>query len=109
MPRNKPVMMMCTYRPKRGKEKQLLSLVKKHWRTLHRAGLTTDEPAQIFRAFDKRGDRTARFIELFSWKNERSSALAHEVVDVVKIWEPMAAILDEGPSPELAVIERIRG
>jgi hypothetical protein len=108
MPRGKPVTMMCTYRPKAGKEKQLWSLVKKHWAVLNKAGLTTKEPPLVYRAVDKHGGGVS-FVEIFSWKDEKASAIAHQSPEVMAIWEPMGPILAGGPSPELAVVERIGG
>ena len=50
MAKGKPVLTHVTYMPKKGKEKELGELVKKHWPVLHKAGLTTDEPAKIWHA-----------------------------------------------------------
>ena len=54
MAKGKPVLTHVTYMPKKGKEKELGELVKKHWPVLHKAGLTTDEPAKIWQAHDHR-------------------------------------------------------
>lgn len=106
MAAKKPVTMICTYRPKPGKEKALFELVKKHWPTLHRAGLATSEPALVYRASDKHMHRDY-FVEIFSWVDEKASRTAHESPEVMSVWEPMSPILENGPSPELAVAERI--
>ncbi len=59
MKAKRPVTMLCTYRSKRGKGKELLTLVKRHWRTLNQAGLVTKEPATVFRATDKKSGRVS--------------------------------------------------
>jgi quinol monooxygenase YgiN len=99
----KPVAMLCTYRPKKGKEKELLGLLKKHWRTLNRVGLVTKEPATVYRATDKESGRVS-FVEIFSWRDKQASALAHQTPAVMAIWEPMGPIMD---SMELAVIKPV--
>ena len=101
----KPVTMLCTYQPKKGKEKELSVLVKKHWRTLNRIGLSTQEPAIVYRATDKESGRLF-FVEIFSWRDERASAVAHQTPEVMAIWKPMMPIL---ASLELAVIEPVQG
>ena len=98
-----PMTMLCTYRSKKGKEKELLALVKRHWQTLNRAGLVTKEPATVYRATDKKSGRVS-FVEIFSWRDEETSALAHQTPAVMAIWEPMGPIMD---SMELAVIEPV--
>jgi hypothetical protein len=40
----KPVLTHVTYRPKKGKEKDLFALVKKHWPTLKKTGLCHRRP-----------------------------------------------------------------
>jgi len=105
MKRQKPVTMLCTYRPKRGKERQLLALLKKHWRILNKVGLTTAEPAIVYRAADKKSGQIY-FVEVFSWRDTQASAVAHKTPEVMAIWEPMESILD---SMDLAVIEPVGG
>ena len=98
-----PVKMLCTYRPKRGREEELLSLVERHWSALHAAGLVTPEPAIVYRASDKRSGRVS-FVEIFSWRDERASATAHEMHTVRAIWDPMEDALE---TLELAVVEAV--
>jgi hypothetical protein len=102
----KPAMMHCIYRPKAGQEDALFALVKKHWPVLSRAGLVTATPAQVYRATDKRTGRPF-FIEIFSWRDEQASGLAHQLPEVMSIWEPMGPMLEGGPSPELAHVEPV--
>ncbi len=88
-----PVTMLVTYSPKKGKEKEFLSLLKKHWPALRHAGLVSPEPARVWRAVDK---RTARvyFVETFQWKSVRASDIAHRTPSVMAIWEPMGPLLE---------------
>ncbi len=106
----KPVMMHVTYRPKKGKEEALFALVKKHWPALKKAGLSTKDPATIYRATDKRSGQVY-FIEIFSWRDGQASGIAHQTPEVMAIWEPMGRVMEGfggSSSPmELAEIEPV--
>lgn len=89
-----PVTMHVEYWPKAGKEAELQALVEKHWPTLRELDLATETPAQVYRARDEKGDRTF-FVEIFAWKDENASDVAHQTPEVMALWEPMGPILDE--------------
>lgn len=98
---DKPVLTHVTYRPKNGKEEEVFALVKKHWPALNAIGLSTKEPAKVYRATDKRSGQVY-FIEIFSWRDEQASSIAHQTPEVMAIWEPMGPILE---GLELAKLE----
>jgi quinol monooxygenase YgiN len=99
----KPVLTHVTYRPKKGKEEELFALVKKHWPVLNQLGLSTKDPAKIYRATNKEsGD--VYFIEIFSWRDAQATATAHQTPEVMAIWEPMGPILEK---LELAALEPV--
>jgi hypothetical protein len=89
-----PVTNLVTYVPKKGKETELLALVKQHERALRKVGLVTAEPFRVWKAFDVRKERVA-FVEYFQWKDGRSSDVAHQTPEVMAVWEPMGPVLDE--------------
>ena len=93
MAKSKPVTMLVSYFPKAGKEKELLALVEKHWPTLDRLGLVTKTAARVWRATDIRAKKSY-FVEMFEWKDEKSSGIAHQTPEVMAIWEPMGPILE---------------
>ena len=93
---------LVIYRPKVGKENEMQLLVEKHWPTLSRLGLVTNDPAKIWRATGK--DDRPYFVEIFSWKDERSSDVAHQTPEVMAVWEPMGGILE---NLEIAKIEPV--
>jgi|SRR4051812_41599875 hypothetical protein len=99
----KPVHMHVVYRPKKGAEAELFELVKKHGPALQSTGLIVNGPATIYRATNK---RTAEvfFVEMFSWRDEEAPNLAHQMPEIMSIWEPMTPMLD---NLELAVIEDV--
>lgn len=90
----KPQPVHCTYRIKPGKEDEFLGLLEKHWPTLSKAGLATNEPALVLRAKDRRNDKTI-FYETFSWTDENAPRVAHETPAIMQVWEPMGALCDD--------------
>lgn len=93
MPDSAPVDVLCRYRVKPGKEREFQQLLAGHWKVLHTAGLSTDEPARLLRAADRAGN--VAFVEQFSWKNGASAGMAHETAAVMKVWEPMGALCED--------------
>jgi len=93
MAKSQPVTMLVSYFPKAGKEKELLAIVEKHWPTLDRVGLVTKMAPQIWRATDIRAKKSY-LVEMFQWKDEESSEVAHQTPEVMAIWEPMGPILE---------------
>lgn len=89
-----PVTNIVTYVPKKGKEAELLALVKKHEPALRAVGLVTSEPFRLWRAYDIRKQRE-QFIEQFVWKDGNASDIAHQTPEVMAVWEPMGPVLEE--------------
>jgi hypothetical protein len=104
MVKSKPVTVLCTYRPKKGREKEFHALLRKHWPALHRAGLVSKEPPCLWRAIDKWSGRVF-FVEIFQWKDLKASATAHQTPGVMAVWKPMDALLEKR---ELAMISPLR-
>jgi hypothetical protein len=104
MPSDKPLVNICRYRVKPGKQAEMERLLERHWPTLHAAGLVTDEKARIFRGLPSRkpgdehgADRT--YLEILVWKDDKGPDLAHQSPDVMAVWEPMGAICEEMDFP----------
>jgi hypothetical protein len=89
-----PVTNIVTYVPKKGKEAELLALLRKHEPALRSVGLVTSEPFRLWKAYDVRKQRE-QFIEQFVWKDGKSSDVAHQTPEVMAVWEPMARVLEE--------------
>ena len=85
---------LVTYRVKKGKETEFLSLLAKHWPTLDKLGLVTKDKPLYWRAVNKRDHDKISFVELFAWRNTAASDVAHQTPEVMAIWEPMGPILD---------------
>ena len=94
MAKPSPVTTLVIYRPKKGKEKQLRSLVLRHAPVLKGVGLITKEPVKVWKATDKRSGEVA-FVEIFQWKSEKASDVAHQTPEVMAVWETMGPVLDD--------------
>ena len=103
MAKTDPVSMLVTYRPRKGKEKELQALVEKHGAALSGVGLITREPVKLWRATDKRSGEVY-FVESFQWRDAEASGIAHQTPEVMAVWEPMGPVLEK---LELAVVEPI--
>ena len=93
MPTNSSVPVICRYRVKPGRAEEFLGHLKRHWETLNKAGLSSSEPARVWRCQDKAGN--VAFVEHFSWKGQESSRAAHQSPAVMALWEPMGALCDD--------------
>jgi len=106
-----PVTVICKFVVKPGKEEEMKGLLAKHWPTLHRLGMTTDEPARVYQGVaapegERSHDLGANvFVEIFSWKDRRQSSLAHQSPDVLPVWEPMGAICEHMEFPHFERVE----
>ena len=103
MPKSKPVPMLVAYHPKKGGEKALLALVRRHGAALRRAGLITRHPVRVWKASDKRSG-AVHFVEMFQWKDGKASGTAHHTPGIMAIWGPMGEVLER---LELTVIEPV--
>ena len=93
MSESSPVRVLCIYRVKDGKESEFRPLLEKHWPTLNAIGLVTSEPAQWFLSRDKNKRRC--FIEIFEWKDGSAPQTAHELPEVMAVWEPMGELVED--------------
>ncbi len=85
---------LVLYRPKDGRENDLLAILKKHAPALRAAKLADREPAKLFHAADKRTGRTT-FVERFAWADETASSRAHHNKKVQAVWGAMDGVLED--------------
>lgn len=76
------------YRPKPGKEKQLLQLVEEHLPILKNQDLITDRKPMVMQAKDK------SIIEIFEWKSREAIDQAHSNPEVQKLWNRFGEVCD---------------
>jgi len=71
---------IATYRPKPGKEADLLQVVKEHVPILRQEGLATDRVAHVMKAKD------GTIVEVFEWASTDAIAAAHKNPNVLTMW-----------------------
>lgn len=92
---DQPVRMLVMYKVKPGSEDAFVPLLRKHWPALRAVGLATETPVRAYRGEPKRGHgELSVFVELFEWKNAEAPDLAHQMPEVMAVWEPMGPMLN---------------
>lgn len=90
-------LVIAAFKPKPGKEKDLIAVVEKHWRVLQAQGLVTERPRQAMRAAD------GTVIEVFEWRSPEAIEQAHKNPAVLALWgefEAACAYVPIGAVPE---------
>ena len=90
------VIVIVAYRPKPGKEKELLELVRSRVPTLKNENLVTDRVPTIMRA------RDGTIIEVSEWKSREAIDAAHKNPNVLALWDKFFALCDCVPLKTLA-------
>ena len=95
------VCVIVAYRPKPGREADLLDLVRSRVPTLAREGLVTDRRPTIMRAKD------GTIIEVSEWKSAAAIEAAHENKNVLTLWGRFFELCDCIPLKELPEAEEM--
>jgi hypothetical protein len=110
MSSSKPLINICRYKVKPGKEAEMEKLLAAHWPALHSAGLVTDDKAIIYRGLpsgkpggEHGAERT--YVEIMVWKDRKGPELAHQTPGVMAVWEPMGAICEDMDFPAFERLE----
>ena len=90
------IVVIVAYRPKPGKEKELLDLVRGRVPTLREENLVTDRVPTIMHA------RDGTIIEVSEWKSREAIDAAHKNPNVLAMWNKFFAICDCVPLNTLA-------
>jgi quinol monooxygenase YgiN len=90
------VIVIVAYRPKPGKDTELIDLVCSRAPTLRKEGLATDRAPVIMRA------RNGTIIEVSEWKSHEAIDAAHKNPNVLAMWNKFFAICDCVPLNTLA-------
>jgi len=80
------VIAVVAYRPKPGKERELLELVRARVPTLRKEGLVTDRVPMIMRS------RDGTILEVSEWKSREAIDAAHKNPNVLAMWEKFFAV-----------------
>ncbi|MGA8533763.1 MAG: hypothetical protein WB615_06625 [Candidatus Tumulicola sp.] len=92
---------IACYRPKAGKQEDLLLLTREHVPILRKEGLVTERPAYAMRAND------GTIIEVFEWKSKEAIDAAHTNPEVLKLWKRYEAACDYVPLGTLAEAQEL--
>ena len=92
----KGIVVIVAYRPKSGKEKELLELVRSRVPTLRKENLATDRVPTIMRAKD------GTIIEVSEWESREAIDAAHKNPNVLAMWNKFFAVCDCVPLNSLA-------
>lgn len=90
------VVVIVAYRPKPGKEKETLELVRNRVPTLRNEGLVTGRAPTIVRA------RDGTIIEVSEWNSHEAIDAAHKNANVLAMWNKFFAVCDCVPLNALA-------
>jgi len=82
------VCVIVAYRPKQGKEDELLKLVRSRVPTLRGEGLVSDRVPTLMRA------RDGTIIEVSEWKSPEAIEAAHRNPNVLAMWEKFSLLCD---------------
>jgi quinol monooxygenase YgiN len=90
------ICVICTYRAKPGKEKDLEALMAQHVPTLRAENLATGREVMSMVAKD------GTYVEIFEWASEEAARAAEANAKVQEIWKSMAQICDFVPLNSVA-------
>ncbi len=95
------VIAVVAYRPKPGKEDELLQLVRARVPTLRKEGLVTERIPTIMCS------RDGTIVEVSEWKSHEAIDAAHKNPNVLAMWEKFFAVCDCVPLKTLAEVEEM--
>jgi hypothetical protein len=81
-------MVIALFRPKPGKEADLMACMRDHQPVLRAQGLATGRPSVVLRAAD------GTLLEIFEWESQAAIDAAHTNAAVLALWERYAACCD---------------
>jgi hypothetical protein len=85
------VVVIACYRPKPGKDTELLAETRAHWPTLRSEGLVTERAPIIALSAD------GTVVEVFEWVSAQAMEAAHTNPTVARMWARYAEICDYVP------------
>ena len=93
------IVVIVAYRPKPGREKELLEIVRNRVPTLRKEDLVTDRAPVMMRAKD------GTIIEVSEWKSHEAIEEAHQNPRVLAMWDKFFAVCDCVPLKEVPEAE----
>lgn len=81
-------MVIAIYRPKPGKDAELMTCMRDHLPVLRGQGLATSRPSTLLRAAD------GTLLEVFEWVSQAAIDAAHSNPTVLALWKRYGACCD---------------
>lgn len=75
------IIVITCFKPKEGKDKELLGVIKDHIPVLNKEGLITDRVCHVMRSAD------GSILEVFEWKSQEAINNAHTNENVLELWK----------------------
>ncbi len=94
-------LVIACYKPRPGKEAELLALVGDHLPPLRAEGLVTDRAPIVMRAAD------GTLIEVFEWNSQDAIAQAHKNPAVQALWKRFEAVCSYETPANLAEFQTL--
>jgi hypothetical protein len=88
-------MVIAVYRPRAGREAELLELVRGHVPALRKLGLATERPPTVLRAKD------GSLLEVFEWVSPEAVERAHHLPEVQQLWARFEQVCEWAPLESL--------
>lgn len=95
------VMVIAAYRPKPGRARDLLQVVRDHLPVLRKESLVTERPPTVMRAED------GTILEIFEWRSPQAIADAHENPRVRALWDRFEEACELVRLRDLPEVERL--
>ena len=95
---NAPVHNLVIYRPKAGHYDQLKAILLQHGPALAKSGLIVEgRPVELWHAKDlpRHGETEPYFVESFYWRDAKAPELAHQMPEIMSVWETMGPHLED--------------
>lgn len=81
-------LVIVAYRPRHGREEELVALLREHVPALRKEGLVTEREAIVMQAAD------GTFVELFEWASTEATRVAHARPAVQELWARLEQVCD---------------
>lgn len=95
---SKAITRLVVYRPKAGHQAALETILRKHGAVLRQTGLITQEPVRLHRAQDLSREGAPpppHFVEIFQWRDSEAAEAAHQLPEVMAVWETIGPHVDQ--------------
>jgi hypothetical protein len=92
---------VACYRPRPGREQELLELVRNHLPPLRAQGLVTDRASIVMRVAD------GTIVEIFEWVSKEAIAGAHTNPVVLDLWKRFEAVCTYETPSNLAEFQNL--